>query len=286
VTLPDTAELTTPDGRLIRYCQYGTPGGTPLLLHGGSPGTRWKRPQAVEAYERSGLHVLVPDRPGYGGSTRQPGRTVADAAADARLLAAARGWTRFAVAGHSGGGPHALACAALLPGLVTRCAVAGGISPPDITGPLAPDPDNPRRNKTSWLAARGEDAVRPSLEAAGRDIMARVYAGGPEFPPEPGAEPGPPALGDPAALARLRATFADSLDGWVDDNLAFARPWGFELGQITVPVSLWVGSRDQTARRHAEWLLPRTPGATVHQYAGGHIQDGAALGQMLDWLRQ
>jgi pimeloyl-ACP methyl ester carboxylesterase len=285
VSLPATFEVTSPDGRLIRYCRYGPADGAPLLMHSGSPGTRWKRPALAEAIDQCGLHLVVPDRPGYGGSTRQPGRTVADAAADARLLAAAQGWTSFAVAGNSGGGPHALACAALLPGLVTCCAVGGGISPPETTGPLSPDPDNPRRNKTSWLAARGEDAVRPGLEQAGRDIMARVEAGGPEFPPEPGQPPGPPALGDPDAMARLRATFTDSTDGWVDDNIAFAQPWGFALDAITVPVGLWWGSQDRAGRQHADWLLAHLPTATGREYAGGHIPADAAFREMLGWLQ-
>jgi len=283
---PATFELTSGDGRLIRYCVYGPRDGLPVVCHSGSPGTRWKRPVVVEAIEQSGLRMLVPDRPGYGGSARQWGRSVADAAQDVRLLADAQGWARFAVTGTSGGGPHALACAALLTDRVTRCAVASGISPPDTSGPLSPDPGNPRRNKTSWLAARGEDRVRPHLEAAARQIMARVEAGGPEMPPDAVApEPGPPAIDDPAAMARLRATFADSHDGWVDDNIAFAQPWGFEMSSIAVPVSIWFGTHDATGRWHADWLLPRIPAAAGYEYAGGHIPNDSAYRRMLAWLR-
>jgi pimeloyl-ACP methyl ester carboxylesterase len=165
-TPPATFELTIRDGRLIRYCMYGPREDLPVVSHGGSPGARWKPPVNIEAIEQAGLRMLVPDRPGYGGSTRQYGRSVADAAEDAARLADAQGWAQFAVTGNSGGGPHALACAALLPDRVTRCAVGSGISPPDTSGPLSPDPANPRRNKTSWLAARREDAVRPHLAAA------------------------------------------------------------------------------------------------------------------------
>lgn len=285
-TPPATFELTSRDGRLIRYCSYGRRDGLPVVSHSGSPATRWKRPAVIEAIEQTGLRMLVPDRPGYGGSARQRGRTVADVAEDVALLADAQGWERFAVTGTSGGGPYALACAALLPGRVTRCAVASGISPPDTSGPLAPDPANPRRNKTSWLAARGEDAVRPSLEAAAREIMARVQAGGPEMPPDPVApEPGPPAISDPAAMARLRATFVDSHDGWVDDNIAFARPWGFQMGSIAVPVSIWYGTHDATGRAHADWLLSRIAAAARYEYPGGHIPGDGAYRRMLAWLR-
>jgi pimeloyl-ACP methyl ester carboxylesterase len=265
---PATFELASTDGRTIRYCLYGRPDGLPVIFHSGSPSTRWKRPAVIEAIEQSGLRMLIPDRPGYGGSTRQRGRSVASAADDARLLADAQGWERLAVVGSSGGGPHALACAALLPGRVTRCAVGSGISPPDTSGPLREDPDDPRRNKTSWLAARGEDAVRPHIEQAARDIMAQIAAGG------------------PASMARLRATFVDSHDGWVDDNVAFALPWGFEMSDITVPVSIWFGTHDPAARRHADWLLARIPAATGHEYPGGHIPDDRAYRQMLAWLRE
>ncbi len=284
-TPPATAELTCTDGRLIRYCLYGPPDGLPVVFHSGSPGTRWKRPVVIEATEQSGLRMLVPDRPGYGGSTRQRGRTVADVADDVQLLADAQGWAQFAVAGNSGGGPHALACAALLPSRVTRCAVGSGISPPDTSGPLSADQNDPRRNKTSWLAARGEDAVRPHIEQAARDIMARVEAGGPEMPPDPVTpEPDPPAIESPASMARLRATFVDSHDGWVDDNIAFARPWGFEMSGITIPVSIWFGTRDAHGRGHASWLLSHIPTAAGHEYPGGHIQDNNAYRRMLAWL--
>lgn len=283
---PATFELTSRDGQLIRYCMYGPRDGLPVVSHGGSPGTRWKRPASIEAIEQAGLRMLVPDRPGYGGSARQYGRSVADAAEDAARLADAQGWAQFAVIGNSGGGPHALACAALLPDRVTRCAVGSGISPPDTSGPLSPDPANPRRNKTSWLAARREDAVRPHLAAAASEIMAKVAAGGPEIPPDPTApEPAPPAIGDPAAMARLRATFVDSHDGWVDDNIAFARPWGFQMSSIAVPVSIWYGTHDATGRAHADWLLSRIPAAARCEYHGGHIPGDSAYRRMLAWVR-
>ncbi|MEU4193887.1 alpha/beta hydrolase [Kribbella sp. NPDC026611] len=100
--------------RELRYSIYGPADGVPVLSFGGSPSTRWKRPDAVRAVEECGVRLVTPDRPGYGGSTRQPGRTVASAAVDAAAVANALSWDRFTVTGGSGGGPHALACAALL----------------------------------------------------------------------------------------------------------------------------------------------------------------------------
>ncbi|ONI67921.1 hypothetical protein BWI15_33180 [Kribbella sp. ALI-6-A] len=287
-----TATISTPDGRTVAYSLYGEPGGVPVVFHGGSPSTRWKRPDVVRATEQCGIRLLTFDRPGYGESTRQVGRSVADVVADVRLLAEAQGWDRFAVAGGSGGGPHALACAALLPESVTRCAVVSGIAPPLVDGPEpSEDEEDPRRNRTSWLAAHGgEAALRPEVEETAREIMALIAAGGPEFPPDPhspeGGTAGPPARDDADAMARLRATFVDSHDGWIDDNLAFARDWGFALGGIEVPVSLWCGSADERGGRQAAHLASAIPHASSYQYAGGHMLNDAAYRRVLTWVSE
>lgn len=253
------------DGRTLRYCLYGPADGFPVISHSGSPSTRWKRPDLIDAMQQSGVRVLMPDRPGYGGSTRQPGRTVADVVRDVRVLADAQGWQRFAVLGGSGGGPHALACAALLPQRVIRCAVLSGIKPPDAAEP----PD--------------EQALRSRFEQVARDIMARIADGGPEVP---GVPPGPPARDDPAALARLRATFVDSHDGWVDDTLAFARSWGFTMPGSTVLVGIWRGTHDANVPpEHAQWLLAHIPGAQGHQYTGGHLPGADTYREIYGWLR-
>ncbi|MEV6284437.1 alpha/beta hydrolase [Kribbella sp. NPDC051770] len=278
--------LRTPDGRTVAYSLYGAPGGVPVVSQNGSPSTRWKRPDVVRAVEELGVRLLSIDRPGYGESTRQPGRTVADAVADVRLVADAQGWERFAVTGGSGGGPHALACAALLPDRVVRCAVAGGIAPPLVDGPEPVDEDDPRRNRTSWLAAHGgEAALRPGVEETVQQILALIEAGGPEIPPDAHSPAGPPAKDDPRAMARVRATFIHSHDGWIDDNLAFASDWGFRLEAIAVPVSLWFGSEADRDRRQAEFLAAAISGAEVVEFIGGHIQNAAEYGRMLAWLR-
>src|SRR6185436_18159842 len=113
--------------------------------------------------------------------------------------------------GGSGGGPHALACAALMGEQVSRCAVLSGIRPPD--------PGTPPRE---------EARLREELPVVAGEILAAIEAGGPEIP----GEPGPPARDDPEAMARLRATFVEGMDGWVDDSLGFVQPWGFELSTI------------------------------------------------------
>ena len=261
---PETSELTRADGSVLRYTLYGPADGHPVISHNGSPSSRWKRPALAAAMRRSKLRFLVYDRPGYGGSTRRPGRAVADAAADTGALADAHGWRRFAVFGGSGGGPHALACAALLADRVSRCAVLSGIRPAD-----------------PGATARDEATVRSRLAESAAAIMGRIDAGGPEMP----GDDGPAALGDPDAMARLRATFVDGMDGWADDTLAFARPWGFDPSAITVPVGVWRGTDDVAVPAdHAEWMLTHIPGAEGHVYTGGHLPDPDVYVEIYDWL--
>ncbi|GAA1601764.1 MULTISPECIES: alpha/beta fold hydrolase [Kribbella] len=271
--------------RIVLYNIYGTEGGVPVISFGGSPSTRWKRPDAVAAIDAAGVRLVQADRPGYGGSTRQPGRTVASVVPDVVALADELGWEGFAVTGGSGGGPHALACAALLPDRVTRCAVTGSISPPIVDGPEPTEDEeaaDPRRNRTSWKALHGD--LRPGMEEAARSIMSAVEAGGPELPPDPGAAPGPPAREDSAAMARLAATFVTSHDGWEDDLIAFAKPWGFDLGDIAVPVTLWHGSADERAGKYADHLAAAIPHAERRCYVGGHIPPANAYRELLRWL--
>jgi hypothetical protein len=111
--------------------------------------------------------------------------------------------------------------------------------------------------------------------------MTAVAEGGPEFPPQPGEAPGPPARDDADAMARLTATFITSHDGWLDDHVAFAQDWGFALSDIRVPVSVWYGPGDEPA---AKVLLGEIPGAEPHPYTGGHIQPENVYREMLRWL--
>jgi len=119
-------------------------------------------------------------------------------------------------------------------------------------------------------------------------VIAGIAAGAAELPPDPDSPADTdlrPALDDPAAMARLRATFVDSYDGWVDDSVAFVHPWGFDLAAITAPVSLWFGTRATRARDHAGWLQADIPHAQTQLYPGGHLQPDAVHRQMLGWLR-
>jgi pimeloyl-ACP methyl ester carboxylesterase len=290
-TLPRTDQLTVGDGRVVRCCCYGPPGGLPVVSLAGTPGTRWERPDVITAFEQAGLRVVAPDRPGYGGSTRQPGRTVADVAADVRMVADAQGWERFAVTGFSGGGPHSLACAALLANRVSCCAVIASPAPSD-----APEVDFFRRQSPGGAedfrrALLGEQSLRPYLEGRAQDALARAEAGPrrPAAPRPPGADPasasGQPGATDPGRMERIRAMYLGGQDGWVDDNIALVRPWGFDVGSITVPVSIWHGSQDtRVPRAHAEWFLAHLPGAQGYEYPGAHDPDDADYRRILAWI--
>jgi len=120
-------------GRRVMFSRYGPADGHPVLFHYGSPGTRHLGSRMAEVVERHGVQLLVMDRPGYGASTRRPGRRIADVVEDVAVLVDMLGWERFAVWGGSGGGPHALACARLLGDRVERCASVVGPAPVSYT---------------------------------------------------------------------------------------------------------------------------------------------------------
>jgi pimeloyl-ACP methyl ester carboxylesterase len=289
---PPTHELPVSGGRVVRYCCYGPQAGLPVVSLAGTPGTRWERPGVVSAIGQQNLRVVVPDRPGYGGSDRQPGRTVADVAADVAAVASAQGWAQFAVTGFSGGGPHALACAALLTGRVTCCAAVATPVPPGTPGAdlfadrAAGDAEDFR------LALRGEQALRPYLEGRASDALARLEAGGPDQALAPdqapvldqAVVPDEPAGADQGQVIRLRAAYL-GLDGWVDDVIALAHPWGFALASIDVPVSIWSGATDtRVPRGHTDWLLAQLPNAQGYEHAGGHDPSDTSFRSIFGWI--
>jgi pimeloyl-ACP methyl ester carboxylesterase len=280
---PVTYEVAVGE-RVVSYCLYGPGDGSPVIATGGAPGTRWRRPEVIEDVAAVGVRLLAFDRPGYPGSTRLPGRRIVDVVPDVLALADAQGWDRFGVFGYSGGAPYALACAALLPDRVTRCATGAGVAPPQA------DAAGLRRGEGFRLALRGESDLRPRMARIADDIMAAVEAGGPEMVPEPSGAARPvahPARDDPAAMARLQATFVDSHDGWIDDLLAVARPWGFDLTTTVVPVGIWHGTQDtRVPPAHGDWLAGAVPTAQLHVHDGGHTPDARLHREILTWLTE
>jgi pimeloyl-ACP methyl ester carboxylesterase len=281
--------IAASDDRKLAISTFGPPSGFPVLYHHGTPGSRLVPTPDPGLLDRAGVRLLTFDRPGYGSSSRRLGRSVADAAADAGLVADAFGAEHFAVLGYSGGGPHALACAALLPGRVTRCATIASIAPLDAAG-LDFFAGMSEGNVSEFdKALAGREALAAELDPVAAAVADDVFA----FIASLASEVGD---GDAAALERPEVTqmFATSFTeglrpgsgGWVDDDLAFASPWGFDVGAITVPVGIWQGTVDRLVPLgHGGWLLNAVPGAEGHVLVGaGHIGALDELGPALNWL--
>ncbi len=278
-----------PGGRRMDLRISGPADGLPLVFHQGTPGAATRNRVVERAAHARGLRLVTTSRPGYGGSDRQPGRTVADVADDTAAVLAALGADRCLVAGHSGGGPHALACGARL-GAAAAVLVMAGVAPYD-----APGLDWPagmgEENVTEFAAAAGgEDELRGYLERArpglqqitGDQIVSSLET---LLPPADRAVLGG-EYGDDMA-ASMREAVRVSVDGWLDDDLAFTRPWGFGLAEIGVPVMIWQGSEDlMVPFAHGQWLAGQLPGASVHLEPGeGHLSIVAgSTGRMLDEL--
>jgi pimeloyl-ACP methyl ester carboxylesterase len=289
VTLPEPVEERTvrsAGGRTLAVARWGRPGGAPVIAHHGTPMCRLDVPGTAALWEELDLDLVTFDRPGYGRSTAQPGRTVADAAADAAAVADVLGLERFAVHGVSGGGPHALACAALLGGRVTRTASVVGLGPFD-----APGLDF-RAGLTELNVAEFEVYTqgRAALEAYVGEFVALTRANGAAVMDEWDAElPEPDRLawGTPEARAlsarALTEALAASGAGWVDDGLAFIEPWGFALEDIRSPVAIWAGALDRLVPLgHALYMAARIPEAELHVVPDrGHALDDAPI---LGWL--
>jgi pimeloyl-ACP methyl ester carboxylesterase len=282
--------IDLPDGRSLDVAVSGPEGGTPLVFHHGTPGSVCQFRAIQRAAHDRGLRLVTFSRPGYGASTRQPGRRVVDAAADVAAVLAHLGAPRCVVAGWSGGGPHALATGARLGEQVAGVLCIAGIAPygcPDLD---YLDGMGEQNIDEFGLALRGEEAIRPWLAAEAQGLRDTDAAGVIE---------GLTTLLSEVDRAVLTAEFGQDMaagfteglstgvDGWVDDDLAFVAGWGFTLAEITVPTFVWQGSEDlMVPFAHGEWLAANVPGATAHLQRGeGHLSIGVgALDAMLDEL--
>ncbi|MEV0726757.1 alpha/beta hydrolase [Micromonospora purpureochromogenes] len=283
------------DNKRVAYEVTGAPDGFPVFLLHGTPGSRrGPKPRGIVLY-RLGVRLIAHDRPGYGDSDRREGRDVADAARDVEAIADQLGLEHFAVAGRSGGGPHALACAAdgALRGRVTRVAVLVSFAPSDAT-------------QLDWFAGMNSDNVRGFGGDGNRDTASLI---------EQIRRRAARAIEDPRFLleelmvemsaadrravndAALRRLITDTYEealragpyGWIDDVLALRRSWKFDLGAIdtaVTPVRLWHGAEDTFApASHARWLAGQIPGAEVEVQPGAaHFDAVEELPRMLRWL--
>lgn len=269
-------DLELGDGRTLHVYDTGT-GATALTVfwHHGSPNVGAPPEPLLALSARLGLRWVSHDRPGYGGSSPHPGRSVASAAADVAAIADRLGIERFAAMGHSGGGPHALSCAALLPDRVLA-AVCGAS--------LAPYDDGP--DWFAGMAAAGEAELRAATQ--GRAALEQHLATT-EFDPDQFI----PA--DHATLAGewswletvVGEALKDGLGGLVDDDLAYVAPWGFAPAQATQPVLFLHGERDRIVpSSHSVLVSRQCPAAELWlRPDDGHISVLASAPAALQWLR-
>ena len=289
---------TAEDGRVVAFAVWGDPQGFPIMSLHGTPGSRLSRWPNEQLYSRLGVCMVTHDRAGYGRSARRRGRTVADEAEDVLLLADNLGFERFGVSGGSGGGPHVLACAALLPDRVIRATCAVGIAPFGSPGLerdawlACMDPENIK--EMGWAEA-GEDVLGVELEREHAAMRKRV------------AEDPSTILGafdlsesDKTQLARpeFRQVIRESTPeqavngvwGWVDDDLAFLQPWGFDVRDISVPVLIEYGETDVLVpAAHGEWLAANVPDCVVKiDDEAGHMGSDPEreIAENVHWLRE
>ena len=256
--------VTTSDGRTLTVREGGDAAGVPVLFISGTPGSSTLYPPHVRDAAKQGIRLFSYDRPGYGGSTRQKGRRVADCAADIAAVCDALGLERFSVWGISGGGPHALAAAALLPDRVIAVAALASLAPYDADGLDFLEGMGEQNVEEFGTIFAGEDAHHASTEKQREELLSAT----PEQLVELwqtllGPSDREVATGALAAflLDHIRAGIDPSGDGWIDDDLAFVAPWGFDLASIRVPVQIWHGEQDQfVPYGHGVWLAEHIPG--------------------------
>jgi len=280
--------LTMPDGRTLETWVEGPDDAETLLFIHGSPGSGLPDPEGVRTAAERGLRWVSWSRPGYGASTPQPGRNVASIAADAAAVLDHLGVDRAYVVGHSGGGPHAIACATLLPDRMIGAATIGGVAPYGAEG-------------LDWLAGMGPENVEEFGETlkgpeAERAMVERI---GPPFRAVTGAEIVEAFGGlidevDAGALtsdygehlaAEFRHALSQGYEGWIDDDLLVLKPWGFDLGAVERRVCIWQGAHDRMVPyAHGEWLARHVSSACPHLSAEhGHLSLAVdSFGEILD----
>jgi pimeloyl-ACP methyl ester carboxylesterase len=289
------ALLDLADGRTLEYVVAGPADGLALVLHHGTPSAALLYPELVEVAARHDLRLVMLSRPGYAGSTARPGRTVADVAADVAAVLDALGAHTFVTVGWSGGGPHALACAALLPDRCLAAATIAGVAPYRAAG-------------LDWLAGMGEENLAEfGAAAAGEaELTAYLEADAASYATVTATDI-VSALGDLLSdvdkkalaggfadylAASMHAALSTGIAGWRDDDLAFLADWGFPLDGFEVPVAIWQGAQDRMVPfDHGKWLAAHVAGAQAHLEPGeGHLSllvssFDAVVGDLLRPLR-
>ena len=269
------SRITLPDGRGLAFSEFGDASGSTVFFFHGAPTSRLGLVPWEMEFANRGLRVVSADRPGYGGSSPQPGRTMSDWPTDVAKLANALGIDRFMVAGHSSGGPYAVACAALLPGRVSGAVVLAGVTdmawPEAWGGYFEAEIDMMRMPDEQSATARCE-------ELFGADGSGLLEPSGIELP-----EPDTALFSDEktanAMLASITEAFRQGIGGYAQDIFVQGRAWPFTPGAITTPAILAHGDLDTivpvTHSRHTAELIP---GSSLRILPGhGHITISSEL---------
>jgi pimeloyl-ACP methyl ester carboxylesterase len=276
--------VPTPDGRTLAVEDAGDRDGYPVMVHVGTPGCRRLYGRTVADAKSRGLRLISYDRPGYGDSTPRPGRSTADCAADVRLICDALGVDRLAMWGLSGGGPHVLACAALLPDLVVATAALCSLAPYDADG-------------LDWMHGFSQDAIdevrlMQSDTAGARQLFQR---GRDELLTTPAVEQAEQmkTAGSRTEIAVLvdevecmQQAVQPGIEGGWDDCVTQITPWGFDVTDIGVPVLVVHGSEDKAVPfSHGQWLAAHIPGAEAWLIDGeDHGLRERHIGDVHAWL--
>jgi pimeloyl-ACP methyl ester carboxylesterase len=267
----------------------GSSAGHPVFLMHGTPGSRVGPQPRSMILHGLGVRLITFDRPGYGHSERQPSRQVADVVPVVAAIADALGVEQFAVLGRSGGAPHALACAALLPNRVTRAGILVSLAPWDAEGlDWFAGMSDSNVDEFTWASTEPE-ALTAELVRTAAEIRvnpaSHVTTLGPELP-----ESDQRVMADACLRELLTRNYAealrDSADGWIDDSLAFCSPWGFDPADVKVPVLVWHGQDDVFSPvAHSRWLADRIPNAKMLiQPGAAHFAAFEAMPDVLAWL--
>jgi pimeloyl-ACP methyl ester carboxylesterase len=275
--------MQLPDGRAFEYSASGDPGHELLVFCVGTPSAVVDFPYIANAAAARGLRSVICSRPGYGGSTRNEGRTVANAASDTAALADHLGAERFLVAGWSGGGSTALACAALLPDRVRAAVTMAGTAPPVEAGEVW----------TTWFQPAQVDEIGALTRKPPAELAPEYVQGAKQFAALTGEQltlSENQSAADKAALIEvpevaewlaqsIKSAVSSGIWGWLDDDLAWANPWGFEMADIRVPVIVRHGDEDGfVSIEQGRWLAAHIQGARLDEMpGGGHTTVGVPI---------
>lgn len=284
------AMVAVEGGRFVRVQTFGPSTGKPIFLMHGTPGSRLGPRPTSAVLSRLGVRLISYDRPGFGDSDRFPGRRVSHAAADTAAIADFLGFDSFSVVGRSGGGPHALACAALLPARVSSVAALVSLAPRDAAG-LDWYAGMGGSNAQEFRAAEsGLESLRSYLKPIAETVNLVEDEDALPFDEEHLHESDRRIVGEPEIRRTVKQGFIEALKhseaGWVDDDVSFCQPWGFDVSAISVPTLLWHGAHDVfSPLAHSRWLAQSIPNAALDiDSTRAHMGALVVMPDVLSWL--